>query len=326
MSTHSHLINQIHNPGLISDNTLHVVRVITNPVRFHSRYRLYREQEEALSKMPNLKLYTVEAAFGDRHHEVTESCNPNHLQVRINSEIWIKENLINLGVAHLLPRNWRYMAWIDADIEFRNHHWGQETLHQLQHFAVVQPWQTCLDLGFHGHGMQLFNSFGYIHQRGDRKQKWSGEPYTYAHSGFAWACTRAFWENLPGKGLMDFPILGSADHHMAWAMIGEVGSTIHGKMQPSFFRRCEEWQRDAVQVCRKQVGFTPGRIEHHFHGPKKRRMYRERWQILVDHKFDPDKDLMYDAQGVLHLVNNPALEHAIMKYNRGRFEDSIEEY
>lgn len=38
----------------------------------------------------------------------------------------------------------------------------------------------------------------------------------YGHTGYVWACTRYFWENV--GGLMDFCILGSADHNMALAM------------------------------------------------------------------------------------------------------------
>ena len=45
----------------------------------------------------------------------------------------------------------------------------------------------------------------------------------------------------------------------------------------------------------------------------------------VDNHFDPDTDLAYDEQGVLHLVGKPRLESAIRKYNRSRCEDSIEE-
>jgi hypothetical protein len=317
-----HIVNQINHPELRSDSTLHVIRVVSNPVRYHSRYRLARIQEQALKGTPNMELYTVEAAFGDRHHELTQSDNDHHLQVRTNTEVWIKENLINLGVRHLLPKDWKYMAWIDADILWRDKYWALETLQQLQHFAVVQPWQTCIDLGHMGHGMQLFDGFGYVHQTGQPKKHWEG--YKYAHTGFAWACTRNFWENI-GK-LLDFCILGSADHHMAWGMIGDIQSTINGQMPESFFKRCEDWQRTAMQITKGQVGFTPGNIEHMFHGPKKRRYYRERWQILVDNHYDPDKDLMYDSAGVLRLVGKPRLEYAIRKYNRSRFEDSIEEF
>jgi len=324
MSTH--IVNQIQHHALRSDNTLHVVAVVSNPERYHSRYRLAHDFIGRMRTTPCVQLHVVEAAHGDREHEVAghaEEAGASALRLRTTTNAWTKENMINLGVRHLLPADWRYLAWVDADVEFRNEGWAQETLHQLQHFAVVQPWQHCADLGHLGAIMQTHTSFGYRTQAGERIQRWSGEPYPYGHSGFAWACTRAFWEQV--EGLPDFCILGSADHHAAWAMIGDVDSTIHGGMSPAFFRRLREWQARAVRVTHGEVGFTVGRIEHAFHGPKGRRYYRERWQILVDHGFDPDADLMKDAQGVVHIVGKPALEAAIRKYNRSRHEDSIEE-
>ncbi len=266
-------------------------------------------------------MHVVEAAFGDRHHELEES--RDGLRVRINGHAWIKENLIGLGVRHLLPRDWRYVAWVDADVEFRDPNWALNAMHQLQHFPVIQPWQHCADLGPHGNVMKTHTSFGYVDQQGIRKQRWSGEPYQYAHSGFAWACTRAFWEQV--GGLMEFCPLGSADHHMAWAMTGEVDATIHKKMSPAFFRKCREWQARAVRVTNREVGFSVGRIEHAFHGCKRNRYYRERWQILVDNHFDPDADLACDHQGVVHIVGKPKLEQAVRRYNRSRLEDGVDE-
>lgn len=316
-----HIVNHINHHDLVNDSTLHVIGVCSNPVRYHSRYRLFREWREAMEKTPNVKVHCVEAAFGDRHHEVTH--HGQDLQLRTRSEIWIKENMINLGVKHLLPRDWKYLAWVDADVFFRDPLWARETIHQLQHFAVVQPWSDCADLGPRGNISRHFKSFGAQHQKRKPKQMHPSQPYEYAHSGFAWACRRDFWEAV--GGLMDFPILGSADHHMAFAMIGEVKNTIHKGMSPAFFRKCLEWQKRAVHVTHKEVGFVQGRIEHMFHGPKARRYYRERWQIVIAHAFDPDFDLTYDEAGVLQLIGKPSFEQAIRMYNRSRFEDSIEE-
>jgi hypothetical protein len=320
--TVTHIANQISNPAPVSDSTLHVIGVVSNPVRWHSRYRLAREWMKTMEATPNVKLHVVEAAFGDRHHEVTATDCESHLQLRTKSEIWIKENEINLGEERLVPHDAKYIAWVDTDVAFRDPNWALETIHQLQHWPVVQPWQQCADLGPLGDVGALHQSFGYLLQSGKKFQRCPTDPYAYAHTGYAWACTREFWEQV--RGLMDFCILGSADHHMAWAMIGDVAATIHGGLPASFFRLCREWQSRAMRITQGQVGFTPGRIEHSFHGSKAKRYYRERWQILIDNHFDPDRDLMYDAQGVLQLVGNPALEQAIRLYNRSRAEDSTE--
>lgn len=318
-----HVVNSIQHHDLVSDSTLHVVAVISNSARYHSRYRLFRDFEERMLDTKGIKLHVVELAFGDRHHEVTVSGQTNHLQVRSGQELWHKENMINLGVKHLLPVDWRYLAWVDADVTFRNHNWATETIQNLQHYPVIQPWSECVDLGPYGNILQLFRSFTSLVAKGVKQQAHKGEPYPYGHSGFAWACTRSFYENV--GGLMDFPILGSADHHMAWAMINKVERSVHGKMTAAFKRRVDEWQDRAFQVTHGHLGYVPGRIEHSFHGPKAKRFYRERWQILVDAGFDPDKDLRRDAQGLLYIVGKPQLLEDIRQYMRSRNEDSIDE-
>lgn len=319
----SNTANAINHHELVSDSTLHVVAVISNSARYHSRYRIFREWEKKMLETPNVKLYIVEAAFGDRHHEVTSSTNPQHLQLRTSHEIWHKENMINLGVRHLLPKDWKYLAWVDADVFFNKTNWALDTIHELQRYDVVQPWSECIDLGPDGNTLNLFKSFTSLVCKGVKQQAKSTEPYPYGHSGFAWACTRKFWENV--GGLMDFPILGSADHHMAWALIGRVNESIHGGMGDGFRRKCYEWQNHAMKVTNAHVGFVPGTLQHHFHGPKAKRFYRERWQILIDSKFDPDKDLHRDQQGLLYVVNKPRLVNDISAYMRSRNEDSIDE-
>ncbi len=323
-----HLVKHVLHKELRDENTLHAVGVCVNPVRYQSRYRLARKWIAHMAQVPCVRLLIVEAAFGERQHELVETCNEHGVEyypVRVDSETWFKESLINIGMRRIIGRypHAKYLSWQDMDVFFRDANWAQETLHQLQHFHVVQPWQSCADLGASGNILRDFASFGYQHQRRAPKQMHPSQPYEYAHSGFAWACTRLFWENV--RGLMDFAPLGSADHHMAFACIGEVNNTVHGKMSPEFKRLCLEWQTWAMKVTKGEVGFAPGRIEHYFHGPKNRRYYRERWQILIDHGFDPTKDMSYDEQGLRVISAKPALEQAIRLYNRSRHEDSIEE-
>jgi len=322
-SIHDHIPNHIHNPELTHDNTLHVVGVISNPVRYHSRYRLFREWYKQMEETPHVQVYAVEIAFGDRQFEVTDPNNPRHLQLRTSHELWHKENMINLAVRHLLPTNWRYVCWSDTDIFHTTPGWAQETLHQLQHYHVVQPWRDCLDLGPYGEVLKHFQSFCYVHRLGVPKQTHPSQPYMYAHSGFQWACTRLFWENIPGWGLIDWAILGSADHHMAWAMINEVDRSIHKRMGEDFKRKCHEWQGHAYRITQGHLGFVKTRIEHKFHGPKKKRYYRERWAILYENHFSPDHDLAYDRQGLLYLRDKPRLQHEIHDYFRARSEDEI---
>lgn len=326
----NHLASHIHHPDLHGDNTLHVIGVISNYVRWHSRYRLARQWKAEMEKTPNVKCYIVECAYGNRKFEVTDHCNPRHLQVRTHSEIWNKENLINLAVARLLPKNWKYISWCDMDVSFRDDKgWAQATLHQLQHYHIVQPWSQAVDLDFHGGIHSTFTSFGYL--CANDKPMWHGKNnpgYQYAHTGFSWACTRYFWENLRGRGLLDFSICGAGDHAMAWGCIGKIREVIHKGMSEDYFRECEDWARPAQRACASMVGYVHGRIEHHHHGPKAARGYWSRWNILTRNEYEPTRDLAYDCHGVIQLCgsNKYKLEHDISRYNRSRCEDSLEQY
>jgi hypothetical protein len=318
---------------LCNDSTLHVVAVISNPQRYESRYRLARKFIEEMQATPNVKLYVVETAFGDRRHEVTDPSvcdpasdrldhHPRHLQLRTDSSIWIKESMINLGVQRLLPRDWRYLAWVDADVCFRDSGWALETIHQLQHYAVLQPWRHALDLDARGGVMRVFESYGYRHQEGRPQSVGDAYHDAWGHTGYGYACTRAFWE--AAGGLLDFCILGSADRHMAYGMTGDAAKSLNARLTSGYRRRVMEWQTRAHRACNGQVGYIDGRIEHGFHGRKADRKYQSRWNILLDHRFDPDTDIVHDHQGLIQLVGKPKLEHAVMRYNIARNEDTVE--
>ena len=323
----NHLVSHIKNSGLQSDNTLHVIGVISNPVRFHSRYRLFKSWVSEMLKTPNVKLYVVESVFGDRKPE----CEPDHGEygyhgVNTSSEIWLKENLINIGIKNLLPKDWKYLAWVDCDVSFRDPGWALGSIHQLQHYNIIQPWQSANDLDFQGNVMNTWTSFGSLCAAGkpmchDKTKQNQG--YTYAHTGYAWACTRYFYENV--QKLADFNIVGAGDHLMAWACLGNVSSTMPGSISKGYKLACDDWQRSAQFACAKLVGCTPGRIEHSWHGSKVKRQYWSRWDILTKNGFDPGTDLAYDSQGLLTLIgpHKYAIEQEIMRYNRSRVEDDL---
>jgi len=324
---HNHIVNHINNDQLVRDSTLHVVGVVTNPSRFHSRYRLFREWYERMQKTPNVKVYVVEAAMGDHHFECTERGNPNHLQLRTRHHLWFKENMINIGVRTLLPFNWKYLAWCDTDVTFTRDDWALRSLHKLQDYPLIQPWSEAVDLGANYNGMQTFESFCKLVYKGIPLRHPQGDPYQcgkrFGHSGYVWACTRNFYENT--CGLYDKAILGSGDHNMAFAAIGKYEWSVHRHMGEGYRRSLREWQDKAFRSTHGHLAYVPGLIHHHFHGPKGKRFYVSRWQILMKNHYDPYKDLRYDDQGMLFIHGKPHLENDIRRYFHSRMEDSIEE-
>jgi hypothetical protein len=315
---------------MLRQEVLHIVTVVFNPGGYERRYKLYRDFVEHLSTFDNVKVYTVELAIGRQNFEVTHRWNPRHLQIRTNHPMWYKENLINLGVLKLLPYNWKYMAWIDADITFQNPLWIEETLDTLKdEYDIVQPFQIAVDLGKRGNPISTWESFGSFnvenstvppgHTDYDPDPEPCPDPLpSKVTPGFAWACTRRAWETM--DGLLDKCIVGSGDYHMAMALINRVQDTFHCRDLEAYNQELLEWQK-RVQGLR--LGFVPGTIQHHWHGDRKNRKYQQRRKIIERHKFDPQKHIRYDEFGLLKLVDEVgSMWNDFVNYFLGRKEDN----
>ena len=87
------------------EDKLHVIAVLSNPAQFARRYILAKEFIHRMEEDPNIILYVVELAYGKQKHYITNSKNKRHLQLRTNHILWHKENMINIGVKKLLPKN-----------------------------------------------------------------------------------------------------------------------------------------------------------------------------------------------------------------------------
>lgn len=314
----------------------HVITMISNPVRFHTRYELYRDFAKHMQDS-GANLWTVEVAFGNRPFEITKAEAPQDIRFRTLDEIWHKENALNLALARL-PEDWEYVAWIDADLLFHNPRWVQETVQQLQHHEIVQLFAYALDLGPNMEPMQMHRGFvkGYWDEgfkcpnikkpqlgSPDYYGGFGGKTGSFAHPGYAWAATRKALTDL--GGLIDFAVLGSGDHHMAMALIGEVERTFPSQIASRYAQKMLRWQERAEMFVKRDIGYVKGTISHYFHGKKKDRKYRERWEILVGNKFDPDKDLKRDTQGLyVWTDNNIRIRDEVRAYFRQRNEDSID--
>ena len=305
---------------------LHTILVVSNPIRWSTRLRHARNCIDHM-KESGTRVTVVECTFGDRPYELTDIEDINHVPVRSKTLVWNKENLINIGLSRL-PSDWKYAAWIDADIRFRRTHWASETVHALQQFDWVQPWSDAYDLGPHDEHLQHHISFcRQVHQgqpvvpTGEKFWKFNGGPYEYPHPGYAWAATKDALERV--GGLIEFAGMGAGDHHMALSLVGAADKSIPHGTSESYRRLLFQWQERALFHINGNIGYVPGTIEHFFHGAKPKRQYLERWEMFVRHGFDPDTDLKKNTTGVIELAGNkPELRRELDLYFRQRDEDA----
>lgn len=297
-------------PPLIEER-LHVIAVVSNPCLYRRRYQLAREFFARMARTTRVALYVVELAYGDQEFALTQAGHPRHLQLRTDAPMWHKENMINLGVRKLLPANWRAFAWIDADIEFENPRWAEDTLRALSNADVVQPFQHSVLLDEDG---ALTSD---VRTSTCASVVVGGRP-AWGNCGYAWAMTRKAY--MRTGGLYELGIMGGGDGIMAKAFTG------HGNLAqlPDLSAGFRASVLDYEARGRTKVGFAPGRVRHYFHGELKNRKYTERWDTLVRHAYDPTIHLTRDAQGLL--VPSPAcppgLLADILAYFRERNEDA----
>lgn len=299
------------------EDKLNVIIVISNPCGFKRRYELANQFIDRIKTHPHVMLYVVELVYGEKVHQLTDSLNPTHLQLRGTTPLWHKENMINIGVKRLLPPNWKAFAWVDADIEFDNIHWAQDTLRILNGSRdIVQLFTHAVDMDMRTDPLQIFQGFGYQY---DLKKPHGRPGLNFWHPGYAWACTRAAYEQM--GGIYQNSILGAGDHNMALCFIGKgVGAVVDQGVTESYKQNLFEFE---IRVKSLKLGYVPGVIRHYFHGSKKNRKYTERWKILVGHQYDPLVHITTNTDGLIVPTEScpPQLLVDIMNYFRERNED-----
>lgn len=262
----------------------------------------------------DVELYIVELVYPDYNDNfvITQEKCKNHLQLRASTPLWHKENMINVAVEKLLPKDWKAFAWLDTDIEFESETWVSDTLKLLSKYDIVQLFSHSVDLDYMNNTQVIRSSFGYQHIR--------NQPFhnTEWHPGFAWAINRDGYNRI--EKLFDSSIIGGGDNLIAMSLINRLHNTLkYFEISDDFSSRLLDFFNKARTLS---FGYTPGVIRHYFHGNKKNRKYAERINILIQHKYNTSW-LSYDKNGVL--VPNESfpdeLKADIYNYFKERNED-----
>jgi hypothetical protein len=303
------------------DDTLYIITPIFNSWRYKSRYKLYKDFETYIKKHDNVRLITIEAAFGDRPWEVTSPDDKDDIQLRTSTELWHKERMINLAV-NRLPQGWKYAGYLDSDLVFSRPDWNTEIVQRLQHYSFVQPFSQSINLSpsyeVIGTTRESFFS-AYLNNTLDSQLEYGKLP----HPGFGLFWTKEAF-NAVG-GLLDTPILGSSDLHMLASLIGLGETKLPQGISNGYKEQLLMWQNRCENLIRRNIGIVPGLILHQWHGARKDRRYGERWKILVDNQYDPEFDIKLDWQGLYQWSGNkPQLQYDVRNYFASRHEDSID--
>ena len=245
-----------------------------------------------------------------------------HLKYKLEAPFWCKENLINVAVSKLYfsDPNWKYVAWIDADITFSNQNWAQDTIEKLKTSHFVQLFKRVFEIK-QSKTIYTWNSFAYVFTLNQEKYKKSKEQFK-AQEGFAWSCTRWTFENI--QGLLDVNIVGGGDKFMKNVFLNQLENWIIEykvfNMSENYFNLLRRKQR-IIQQSNLNIGYVEGNITHNWHGSRANRKYKGRYEILRN--YDPQLDLIRNCDGILNLnERGKRMQNKIIEYFIGRKEDT----
>jgi hypothetical protein len=311
----------------ITNKSMCVITTYFNPLLFKSRQRLQLSFEKHMSSF-GVTVITVELAYGNQTFVVTDSSNPNHIQMRTDDVLWYKENLINIG-AHRSPPHCQYMAWIDTEIEILNRNWVRDTIAALETFKVVQLYEIVNILSLKRSILVADVSLGWCHSQHAADAAYKKLEIKYRHPirkfcapGYAWAMKKDSLVDM--GGLFDKDIVGEADDTMARAFTGKID----GKKeiyQKDFVEEMLKWQRPVDALVQSRFGYVEGAINHLWHGSKANKGYYSRRNITnsIEFPYKPQEHVYYDGNGLIHFKPHVKDHYMrlILDYLRSRKED-----
>lgn len=266
-------------------------------------YRRFR-QESARQGLP---LVVVELAFGDDPFVLEPGVDAEVVvQRRSNTVLWQKERLLNLALA-ALPDACTGVCWIDADVVFEDDGWVGACEQLLREHVIIQPFSAAVRLpeggkveDFPGHevGKGIEEGIGDATYSASLCSKLSRWPSTFGGTtGYAWCAQRGLLDEV---GFYDRCIVGGGDRELALAIAYAPGKAPKRNVRifhPRLRAHVRDWQARVYARAGKRIGVRRGVIHHLWHGSSTGRNYADRHQILIDHDYDPERDLVLDEQG-----------------------------
>lgn len=265
------------------------------------------ENFQAFRRQFSNDLHVAEARFGD-DAQLPRGSTTIEIRAQALHLMWQKERLLNFVISGL-PEKCRYVAWLDADILFRNPTWVEEAKRLLDEHPVIQLFDTVVHL--RPDGLPGRQTAGAIAAFGVAPSDLPVE--RLGATGFAWAARRDYLSSI--GGLMDFMVIGGADACMAEAFLQRryVGPT--AAFPQALRSAVDSWSKRAREAMSACVGYLPGTIEHLYHGKLTTRRYLQRYRMLSDAAFDPAADIARDGNGLYKWSSRkPDLHRQVREY------------
>lgn len=306
-----------------------VITCFFNPM--HSPYRV-KAFNQFYNSIKHLNYHVIECLIGEDDAQLPQGVNnPNFSQIRSDSVLWHKEALLN-KVVRELPKKYKYVFWIDADVLFINTNWLVDSVNKLKGGAnILQPFEYCIHLD-QDETQPSFDVDDYRDTVSDpknrQKQMWrsfsanyydDAHPYSpkskqraawtglkdlsaspnydqHGHVGFAWGARREILDKVP---LYDKALIGGADHIIAHAAAGQVPHSCITNAFRDDLENVLHWSADFAAVVKGKLSYADGDLYHIWHGDIDKRQYLKRvkdFTVQTKHISEKDANGLYVAK------------------------------
>ncbi len=263
-----------------------------NPEGYRSRYENYQVFRRNLA----IPLVTVELVYGTAA-ELREGHDAEILiQLPGRDVMWQKERLLNLGFKSV-PNHCDYIACVDCTVVFHRSDWHERAAELLKRHVLIQPFSEMLT---------ALPSLEMVEKTPTRYSVASlvdsGVPpeealFEFSHrcvTGLAWIGRR---DVLQRRGFYDGCIIGGGDRAIACAGWGEISAYEASTLNSHQAKHYRPWANGFYESVRGNIGCLSGTASYLWHGDHRLRSYRERYEILRRHDFDPSCDIRIDESG-----------------------------
>jgi len=283
-----------------------IVSCFFNPQKSPYRTKAFKIFYESIK---HLNHSIIECIIGDSEPELEE--NDNIKRVYTENLLWHKESLLNKVISEL-PKKYKYIFWIDADVIFTNLNWLVDGVKELKNYShIIQPFEYCVHLnkdemipnfdvesvrhncsGIHVRHKQMWRSFCSNYEKYPSFAN-SDNYDVHGHVGFAWGARREVLEQVQ---LYDKALIGGADHIIAHAAAGQIPHCCITKSFTDNIEEVNEWSKQFHSVVRGKIGYVKGDLYHIWHGDIDKRQYLKRIQdftIKTKNIVKKDKNGLY---------------------------------
>lgn len=237
--------------------------------------------------------------------------------------LWQKERLLNIALDYL-PKESKYVAWLDCDILFENSNWVKLASGLLEDNDVIQLFEKVINLK-NTNTKQI--NLEVAKKLPFEKSVYSGI-YAYknglspddiifqSNPGLAYAAKTAW---LKKNKFYDVTVVGGGDTFFLFALINHIEHILSGPYTQQQKKHYKAWSHKIKS--KPKISYLPQKIYHMYHGDSKFRRYSDRHMILTELNFDPLIHLELSDKGIWQWTfegNN--IKHKVYEYMKSRLD------